>query len=53
MKVKHLVNWLIKFYIGYWNFGDNQSINWLFSESGQHYWLAADKSFNFAFCHFI
>jgi len=30
------INWLLKFYIDYWNFGDNQSINRLFSESGQH-----------------
>ena len=36
---RYRFNWLLKFYIDYWDFGDSRSINRLFSESGQHYIL--------------
>ena len=37
-KVKQLEAnyWLFNINIGYWNFENNRSINWLFGESAQH-----------------
>ena len=37
MKVKQLEAAITTIYIGYWNFGNDQLINWLISESAQYY----------------